>query len=163
MVLTFGALLADVPHTRDPSITGTATDPELVERLNLTRSRYEGPTGIVGVLHDAARAAGVTSASLWAPVPHYVAAPPNPPCTRALLDRFAGLLGLRLELDTLDGEAVEWRRRVDAAAADDEEIAGYVRKLEARADSDELDESELPTGDALAAELERFLRDQREE
>jgi proteasome assembly chaperone (PAC2) family protein len=163
MVVTFGALLADVPHTRHAPITGTATDPELIERLALTRSRYEGPTGIVGVLHDACRGAGRASASLWAPVPHYVAAPPNPVATRAILDRFAELIGAPLELRELDELAETWRRRVDEIVADDDDVLGYVRKLEERVDSQEAGELEIPTGDALAAELERFLRDQRGE
>jgi proteasome assembly chaperone (PAC2) family protein len=163
MVVTFGALLADVPHTRHAPITGTATDPELIERLALTRSRYEGPTGIVGVLHDACRGAGMASASLWAPVPHYVAAPPNPVATRAILDRFAELIGAPLELHELDELAETWRRRVDEIVADDDDVLGYVRKLEERVDSQEAGELEIPTGDALAAELERFLRDQRGE
>ena len=89
MVVTLGALLADVPHTRPIRLTGTAADPELIERLGLSHSRYEGPTGIVGVLHDACREAGIPSVSLWAPVPHYVASPPNPKATRALIERLA--------------------------------------------------------------------------
>ena len=102
MVVTLGALLGDVPHTRRVRVTGTATDPELVGTLGLVPSRYEGPTGIVGVLNDACRAAGIQSVSLWAPVPHYIATPPNPPATRALLERLSTLAGLTLELDGLD-------------------------------------------------------------
>ena len=161
LAVTFGALLADVPHTRDPRVTGTASDPELVDRLGLARSRYEGPTGIVGVLQDSFRGAGVASASLWAPVPHYVAAPPHPVATRAILGRFAGLAGLTLDLSELDGVAEAWRRRVDEVAAGDDDITSYVRSLEERFDTDDPIEGELPSGDSLAAELERFLREQR--
>src|ERR671922_1341913 len=102
MVVTLGALLADVPHTRPVRVTGATTDPELMASLHLQRSRYEGPTGIVGVLHDTARAAGIASASLWAPVPHYVSTPPNPLATRALLDRLGDLTGHRLDLHDLE-------------------------------------------------------------
>ncbi len=160
MVVTLGALLADVPHTRPAPITGAATDPELVASLGITRSRYEGPTGIVGVLHDACREAGVTSASLWAPVPHYVAAPPSPVATRSLLDRFAELAAAHLELDELDELAVAWRERVDEVVAGDDDLRAYVRKLEERAEMEEVDELDIPSGETLAAEFERFLRDQ---
>ena len=166
MVVTFGALLADVPHTRPTNITGAATDSELIERLGLTRSRYEGPTGIVGVLHDTCRARGVASASLWAPVPHYVATPPNPVATRALLDRLGKLVDVPLELDELGELSEAWRRRVDEVVAGDDEVSAYVRKLEEQAAETQLhevDESQIPSGDALAAELERFLRDQRDD
>ena len=162
MVVTLGALLADVAHTRPVNITGAATDTDLIARLGLTRSRYEGPTGIVGVLHDACREGGVASASLWAPVPHYVATPPNPLATRALLERFGTLVGLPLELDELDELAREWRQRVDEVVAEDDDVRAYVQKLEERAELQEVDESEIPSGDALAAELERFLRDEGE-
>jgi proteasome assembly chaperone (PAC2) family protein len=163
MVVTLGALLGDVPHTRPPVITGAATDPELIKELGLTRSRYEGPTGIVGVLHDACRDAGVVSASLWAPVPHYVATPPNPMATRALLDRLGRLVGIPLELDELDDLATAWRARVDEVVAEDDEVRAYVSKLEERADVQDVDEDDLPSGETLAAEFQRFLRDQRDE
>jgi proteasome assembly chaperone (PAC2) family protein len=159
MVITFGALLADVPHTRTPSITGAATDPAVIERLGLARSRYEGPTGIVGALHDACRESGVPSASLWAPVPHYIAAPPNPVATRALLERFGVLTGTTLDLSELERLADTWRERVDEVVAGDTDVSAYVRKLEEQADSAESEE--IPSGEALAAEFERFLREQR--
>ncbi|MEX0665846.1 MAG: PAC2 family protein [Acidimicrobiia bacterium] len=168
MVVTFGALLADVPHTRAARVTGTATDPDLVERLGLARSRYEGPTGIVGVLHDQCRVEGIDSVSLWAPVPHYLASPPNPPASLALLDRAAGLLELDLDLARLHRTAAAWREKVDEVAAADDDVRGYVRTLEERYDADaESDASDtswganLPTGDELATEVERFLREQR--
>lgn len=163
MVVTLGALLADVPHTRPVNITGAATDADLIARLGLTRSRYEGPTGIVGVLHDACREGGVASASLWAPVPHYVATPPNPLATRALLERFGRLVGVPLELDELDELATAWQRRVDDVVAEDDDVRAYVRKLEERAELQEVDETEMTSGDDLAAELERFLRDEHGE
>jgi len=169
MVVTFGALLADVPHTRAARVTGTATDPDLVERLGLARSRYEGPTGIVGVLHDQCHATGIDSVSLWAPVPHYLAAPPNPPASLALLDRVAGLLELDLDLARLHRTAAAWREKVDEVAAADDDVRGYVRTLEERYDDDALSGASdtswganLPTGDELATEVERYLRDQRD-
>jgi proteasome assembly chaperone (PAC2) family protein len=160
LLVTFGALLADVPHTRPMRITGAATDPDLVSQLGLQQSHYEGPTGIVGVLHDAARATGMASASLWAPVPHYVAAPPNPVATRALLDRFGQLIGARLDLGELEQQAGTWRSRVDDVVAGDDDVRAYVHQLEERHDA-EPDIAEIPSGEALAAELERFLREQR--
>lgn len=161
-VVTFGALLADAPHTRPVRCTGAATDPADMDRLDLTRSRYEGPTGIVGVLHDACRVAGVPSVSLWAPVPHYVASPPNPPATRALLDRFAAFTGLDLDLRELGVSAEAWRARIDVAVAGDEDLDAYVRGLEEQADEAENldDDRELATGDAIAEAFEEYLRDQ---
>lgn len=165
MVVTLGALLADVPHTRKARITGAATDPELVTKLGLARSRYEGPTGIVGVLHDACTSEGFNSVSLWAPVPHYVAAPPNPPATLALLERFREVVGVGFDLERLERSATEWRERVDTVAASDEEVSSYVRKLEESFDDEQRSDSswadDLPSGEELAAELERFLREQR--
>jgi proteasome assembly chaperone (PAC2) family protein len=166
MVITFGALLADVPHTREARITGTATDTDLVERMGLTQSRYEGPTGIVGVLHDKCRAENIPSVSLWAPVPHYLAAPPNPPATLALLDRAGDLLDLQLDLGRLQRTAAAWREKVDEVAAADDDVRGYVHTLEERYDADDSDTSwgtNLPTGDELASDIEKFLREQRDD
>ena len=160
MVVTLGALLADVPHTRPIRLTGTAADPELIDRLGLSHSRYEGPTGIVGVLHDACRGAGVPSVSLWAPVPHYVASPPNPKATRALIERLGELIGVPLGVGDLVEAAAAWEDRVNELVASDPDVSAYVRQLEER-DDDQIDERDLPTGETLAAELERFLRDQR--
>ena len=160
MVVTLGALLADVPHTRPTRLTGTAVDPELIAKLGLSHSRYEGPTGIVGVLHDACQQAGMPSVSLWAPVPHYVASPPNPKATRALLERLSDVLAIPIGLGDLAEAAVAWEARVDELVGSDADIAAYVRQLEER-DDDQIDEDSLPNGDTLAAELERFLRDQR--
>ncbi len=163
LVVTLGALLADVPHTRTPTITGTATDPELIERLGLERSRYEGPTGIVGVLHDACRNADLVSASLWAPVPHYVASAPDPMASRELVSRFAQLTGLDLDLTELDLAAEGWRNRVSAAVVGDSDTSAYVEELETRFDTETSDPGlgDLVSGDELAEELERYLREQR--
>ncbi|HLF41533.1 MAG TPA: PAC2 family protein [Acidimicrobiia bacterium] len=160
MVVTLGALLADVPHTRPIRLTGTAADPDLIERLGLAHSRYEGPTGIVGVLHDACRAASMPSVSLWAPVPHYVASPPNPKATRALVERLSELLGIPLGVGDLAEAAVAWEQRVNDLVSSDPDVSAYVAQLEER-DRDQIDEADLPSGETLAAELERFLRDQR--
>ena len=159
LVVSLGALLADVPHSRPVRITGTAADEELVNRLNLTRSRYEGPTGIVGVLHDAFRGASIPSASLWAAVPHYVAGTPSPKATLALVQRAADLLGATVEATDLEIASAAYERQVTDVVEGDEDVADYVRRLEEAADSGEDDEYELPSGDALAAEVERFLRE----
>jgi proteasome assembly chaperone (PAC2) family protein len=184
LAVTLGALLADVPHTRAIPVTGTASDPESIATLGLTRSRYEGPTGIVGVLSDGFRRAGMPSASLWASVPHYVATPPNPRATHALLQRLATLLDVNLPLRSLEIAGAAWVRQVDEVAAGDDDIARYVRDLESRHDSGvddeeaesddeedvdgrsplgELREEDLPSGDSLAEDFERFLRDQTDE
>jgi proteasome assembly chaperone (PAC2) family protein len=157
MVVTLGALLADVPHTRPVRVTGATTDPELMASLHLQRSRYEGPTGIVGVLHDTARATGVASASLWAPVPHYVSTPPNPLATRALLDRLAQLLGTSFELADLDELSQAWQTRVDEVVSQDDDVRSYVGQLEERYDTEA--ETDIPSGEGLADEVEQFLRD----
>lgn len=157
MVVTLGALLADVPHTRPVRVTGATTDPELMTSLDLQRSRYEGPTGIVGVLHDTARATGIASASLWAPVPHYVSTPPNPLATRALLDRLGHLLGTTFELGELDELSQAWRTRVDEVVSQDDDVRSYVGQLEERYDTEA--ETDIPSGEGLADEVEQFLRD----
>jgi proteasome assembly chaperone (PAC2) family protein len=159
LVVTLGALLADVAHTRPVRVTGTAADPDLVARLGLERSTYEGPTGIVGVLHDAFRTASLQSASLWAAVPHYVAATPSPKATLALVRRTASLLSTPVMTDDLEQQALDYERQVSEVVATDDDVAAYVRRLEQSADAD--DPLELQSGDALAAELERFLREQR--
>jgi proteasome assembly chaperone (PAC2) family protein len=157
MVVTLGALLADVPHTRPVRVTGATTDPDLMANLHLQRSRYEGPTGIVGVLHDTARATGIASASLWAPVPHYVSTPPNPLATRALLDRLGHLLGTAFELGELDELSEAWQTRVDEVVSQDDDVRSYVGQLEERYDTEA--ETDIPSGEGLADEVEQFLRD----
>ena len=155
-VVTLGALLADVPHSRDVPITGTAADPALVERLGLTRSGYEGPTGIVGVLHDAFGRERVESASLWAAVPHYLAVTPNPKASLALVRQASELVGVPAPVEDLERATSTYEERVSEIVAADEDVQAYVTALEERAD--EIDTSELPSGEALAAELENFLR-----
>lgn len=161
LVVTLGALLADVPHTRAAPVTGSATEPSLVRELGLQQSRYEGPTGIVGVLHDACGRAGLPSVSLWSAVPHYVSLAPSPRAAKALCTRLGDLLGVELDVTELAEAEEEYARHVSEAVASDAETQAYVEELERRADTMELfaDEGELPTGESLAAELTRFLRD----
>jgi proteasome assembly chaperone (PAC2) family protein len=161
LLITLGALLADVPHTRPAPVTGSATDSELVERLGLSASRYEGPTGIVGVLHDACGQSGIPSASLWAAVPHYVSLTPSPKGALALCERLSALIGVEVEADELEEAAQNYEEQVSEAVATDEETASYVDELERRADQLE-ETTDLPSGDALAAELTRFLREREQ-
>lgn len=157
LVVSLGSLLADVPHTRPCPVTGSATDPELVERLGLQASRYEGPTGIVGVLHDACRRQNLPSVSFWAAVPHYVSLTPSPRAALALCERLGSLLEVDIDVDELQEAAEGYVEQVSRAVATDADTQAYVDELESRAD--ELDEADLPSGDALAAELTRFLRE----
>src|SRR6478672_4669071 len=159
LVLTLGSLLADVPHTRPSPVTGSATDPELIEQLGLQASRYEGPTGMVGVLHDACARSGLKSASLWAAVPHYVSLTPSPRAAKALVDRLSELLGADVDTSELDEAAEAYAQQVSEAVASDDETAQYVQELERRVD-ELAEEKDLPSGDALAAELTRFLREE---
>jgi proteasome assembly chaperone (PAC2) family protein len=161
-MVTFGSLLADVPHTRPAPVTAAATDPELVEELGLEPSRYEGPTGIVGVLLDAARRQSIPSLSLWAAVPHYVSLAPSPRAALALVDRFAELLELDVDTDELETAASEYSEQVSDAVSTDAETAAYVEELERRVDMLGT-EDDLPSGDTLAAELTRFLRERDEQ
>ena len=159
LMITLGSLLADVPHTRPAPVTGSATDPELIEQLNLQASRYEGPTGVVGVLHDACGQAGIKSASLWAAVPHYVSLTPSPRAAKALVDRLSDLLQADVDTDELDEAADSYAQQVSEAVAADDETSAYVQELERRVD-ELAEEGELPSGDAIAAELTRYLREQ---
>jgi proteasome assembly chaperone (PAC2) family protein len=163
MMITLGALLADVPHTRPSPVTGSASDPDLVRQLGLSESRYEGPTGIVGVLHDACRSAKIPSASLWVAVPHYVSLTPSPRAAVALCERLGGLIGVDIDVAELEEAARSYEEQVSEAVASDEETAAYVEELEHRVDSLEETSGDLPSGDALAAELTRFLRERDEE
>jgi proteasome assembly chaperone (PAC2) family protein len=159
LVVTLGALLADVPHTRPVPVTGSASDPELVQRLGLAASRYEGPTGIVGVLHDAFREAAIPSASLWAAVPHYVSLTPSPRAAEALCNRLGELLEYQLDVAELAEAGREYVEHVTDAVVSDSETQAYVEALEQQADELEAEEQSLPSGDSIAAELTRFLRD----
>ncbi len=164
LVVTLGSLLADVPHTRAAPVTGAASDPELVESLGLQHSRYEGPTGIVGVLQDACRGAGLPAASLWAAVPHYVSLAPSPRAARALCDRLASLLDVPIDTAELAEAEEAYSEQVTEAVSSDAETSAYVEELERRTDELDLEEhEELPSGDSLAAELTRFLRERDEE
>jgi proteasome assembly chaperone (PAC2) family protein len=156
-VVTLGALLADSPHTRPVPVSGTSSDPALAERLGLEPSRYEGPTGIVGVLQEACSSAGLAAVSFWAAVPHYVAAPPCPKATIALLHRVEDLLDVTIPLGDLPEEARAWEHNVDELAAEDSEVAEYIASLEEREPEEELPEA---SGEAIAAEFQRFLRRQ---
>jgi proteasome assembly chaperone (PAC2) family protein len=176
IIVTLGALLGDTPHSRPIRCTGSATDEVLAARLGMQRSRYEGPTGIVGVLHDSFRRLNFASASVWAPVPHYVATPPSPKATRALLEKLASLLDLALDLTDLDIASAAWERSVADVVSSDPDVSGYVARLEARYDEtggiggdggidddedddDWLDEDDVPSGDSLAEDFERYLRE----
>jgi proteasome assembly chaperone (PAC2) family protein len=158
MVTSLGALLADVPHSRPVSVTGIASDESLVDRLGLNASQYEGPTGIVGVLHDSCSRAGLVSASLWAATPHYISAAPNPQAALALLERLAEIAGTPAGSPELERAASEYQLRVASAIADDPDVAGYVEQLEQAADRDD-----PATGEELAADFERYLREQSDE
>jgi proteasome assembly chaperone (PAC2) family protein len=157
-VVTLGALLSDTPHTRATQVSGTAYDAESAARYGLENSRYEGPTGIVGVLQDACVGIGIPAISFWAGVPHYVSQPPNPKATLALLHSVEEVLDIPVPLAELPQQADEWQKLVDEMAAEDDEVTEYIRNLEER--DDEIDRTELKatSGDAIAREFERYLR-----
>jgi proteasome assembly chaperone (PAC2) family protein len=161
MVVTLGALLADVPHSRPVHITGLASDQDLIEQLGFERSNYEGPTGIVGVLHDACAKSNLPSASLWASVPHYVAAAPNPKAALALLRRFEGVAGVAVDAASLEEQAEEYDRQVNAAVSSDPDVKAFVERLEQamdEAEEDLQDPEHLPSADTIARDFQRFLR-----
>jgi proteasome assembly chaperone (PAC2) family protein len=165
-VVTLGSLLADSPHSRAPHVTGSSTDADMSDRIQLSNSRYEGPTGIIGVLHDTCRNAGFAAASLWVPVPHYVAAPPNPGAILALLHGVGRAVDLAVDTRELRVAAQAWQARVDAAVAEDDDLRTYVRTLEEQYDEEwddtavSVEMEELPDGDAIAEAFEEYLRDQ---
>jgi proteasome assembly chaperone (PAC2) family protein len=154
-VVTLGALLSDAPHTRPTPVTGTSYDSESAARYGLERSRYEGPTGIVGVLQDACVAVGIPAISFWAAVPHYVAQPPNPKATIALLHRVEEVLDIAVPLGELPAQADEWQKLVDEMADEDEDVRDYIRNLEERDDDGGMREE---SGETIAREFERYLR-----
>ena len=169
LVVTLGALLADVAYSRPVRITGSASDPALAQRLHLSTSRYEGPTGIVGSLNDACKRQGLPAISIWANVPHYISASPNIKAALVLVRRVFTLLDFSADLNDLESAASDFDRRVANVLASDAKVAEYVRRLEER-DEDEDEEEEypgntdaLPSGEDLARELEEFLREQRRE
>jgi proteasome assembly chaperone (PAC2) family protein len=159
LVVTLGALLADVPHTRPISVTGLSSDPALVARLGLAPSSYEGPTGIVGILHAACQQAGLPSASLWAAVPHYIAATPNPKAALALVRKLEGLVGVAVDGSDLESASADYERQVNVAVQSDPDVQAFVERLE-QAAGDERDDSPgaLPSGETIARDLQRFLR-----
>jgi proteasome assembly chaperone (PAC2) family protein len=158
LVITMGALIAEVSHTLPVPITGLASDPDLVEELELERSNYEGPTGIVGVVHDLCRLAGIQSASLWAAVPHYVAAVPNPKAALALLRRLEGLTGIAVEASDLEAETEDYEEQIGRAIAANPEIEELVSRIEAEQVDLLEDGEDLPSADSIAREFQRFLR-----
>jgi proteasome assembly chaperone (PAC2) family protein len=164
LVVTMGALLADVPHSRSVSVAANSQDPALIEGLGLSASRYEGPTGITGVLHRACAEGGLPSVSFWASVPHYLPAIPSAPAALALLESLSGLLGVEVDTSDLERGASAYQEQVSAAVSQDSDLASYVRMLEDRFDS-QVDQGprNLPTGDDLARELESYLREERRE
>lgn len=170
MVISLGALLADVPHNRPVQLIGTATDATMVERFDLQRSRYEGPTGIVGVLHDACSDAEIPSASLWAAVPAYASQIPSPKASSALIQRAGEIIGTPAPIGTLHNAIVSYEERVDDLVAEDEDLAAYVERLDSMGDNvfeDDNDDQQLSLfdtedddGSSLVDEVEQFLREQ---
>ena len=154
-VVGLGALLADTPHTRPVPVTGSAYDGESAEKWGLETSRYEGPTGILGVFQDACVQAGLPAISFWAAVPHYVSQPPSPRATVALLQRVEEVLEVTVPLGALPAQAEEWVKTVDEMAQEDDEVVEYVRSLEERATEVDLSQA---NGDSIAREFERYLR-----
>jgi proteasome assembly chaperone (PAC2) family protein len=160
MVVSLGSLLADVPHTRPVSITGLATDEALTQHMEFAPTSYEGPTGIVGVLHAACAEAGIPSVSLWASVPHYVAAAPNPKAALALVRKLEGLVGVNVDATDLEQATADYERQVSLAVQSDPEVREFVERLEQAAAEEEPDvkPSDLPSGDVIAREFQRFLK-----
>jgi proteasome assembly chaperone (PAC2) family protein len=155
LLVTMGALLADTPHSRPISVTGSGSHPDVAERLGVEISRYEGPTGILGVLQDAANRRGLDAVSLWAAVPHYVSTPPSPKASLALVNALEDFLDISISQGDLPERALEWEKSVDQMAAEDSEVGDYVRQLEKSKDASDLPEM---SGELLAREVERFLR-----
>ena len=155
LLVTMGALLADTPHSRPISVTGSGSHPDVAERLGVEISRYEGPTGILGVLQDAANRRGLDAVSLWAAVPHYVSTPPSPKASLALVNALEDFLEISISQGDLPERALEWEKSVDQMAAEDSEVGDYVRQLEKSKDASDLPEM---SGELLAREVERFLR-----
>ncbi len=163
LVVTLGSLLADVPHTRPVAVTGLASDRALVSRLGLAPSSYEGPTGIVGVLHAACQRAGLPSASLWAAVPHYIAATPNPKAALALVRKLEGLVGVAVDASDLETAAGDYERQVNLAVQSDPDVQAFVERLEqASSEAEDGEPGPLPSGETIARDLQRFLRQRTE-
>lgn len=160
LVVTLGSLLADTPHTRPISVTGTGAHPSIADRLGVSVSKYEGPTGILGIIQDACMRRGVDAISLWAAVPHYAASSPSPKATLALVNTLEEFLEVSIPLSDLPERADIWEKEVNDLAAEDSEVADYVKALEESKDAAELPEV---SGDSIAKEFERYLRRQKED
>jgi predicted ATP-grasp superfamily ATP-dependent carboligase len=162
LLVSLGALLADVAHTRPTAVTGVSSDSALVERLALPSTSYEGPTGIVGVLQAACTSAGLPAASLWAAVPHYISSAPNPKAALALVRTLEGLVGVSVDASELEHAASDYERQVDLAVQSDPDVQAFVERLERAAEEEDdptgLDPRDLPSGDRIASEFQRFLR-----
>lgn len=161
-LVTLGALLADVPHTREPQLTGSASD-DIITRVGMQRSTYEGPTGIIGAIHDACHRDGFNSVSLWVPVSHYINQSPNPLAVRALTRGLSAASGISIPEWDIDASVQQWREQVDAVVAADDDIIEYVRDLEERADAHPVispSDTEIPSAEELGAAFEEFLREQ---
>ena len=155
MILTVGSLLADTPHSRPISVSGSGSHPEIAKRLGVEVSRYEGPTGILGILQEAGQRRGIDAISLWAAIPHYASAPPSPKATLALINALEDFLNISIPLADLAEQARMWESGIDELTQEDAELGEYVRQLEASKDETELPEA---TGEAIAREFERYLR-----
>jgi predicted ATP-grasp superfamily ATP-dependent carboligase len=162
LLVTLGAFLTDVPHTREVPVVGSAADEGTAARLGLARSRYEGPTGIVGVLHDLSNHSGLPSISLWAAVPHYLPAAANPKAALALVRRAAALLEIPVDTTTLERTTAAWEEGIEALVAGSDDLSEYLHRLEEASDepSEPDEDQDVPSGESIAAELERFLREQ---
>ena len=155
MSITLGALLSDTPHTRPSTVTGSGAHPDVADRLGIEISKYEGPTGIIGVLQDAAHQRGIDAVSLWASVPHYVSTPPCPKASLALINALEDFLDISIPQGDLPERSSSWETQVNQMAAEDSEVGDYVKQLETSKDAAELPEA---TGESIAREVERFLR-----
>lgn len=157
LVVSVGALLADAPHTRPISVTGTSSNPELAKRIGVEVSRYEGPTGILGVIQDASQRRDIDAFSIWAALPHYAAGSPSPKATLALIEELSDFFDISIPIGDLPEAAKAWEIAVSQLAEEDSEISEYVKQLEADKDDSDFEET---TGDEIAKEFERFLRRQ---
>lgn len=155
MILTTGSLLADTPHSRPISVSGSGSHPEIAKRLGVEVSRYEGPTGILGILQEAAERRGIDAVSLWAAIPHYASAPPSPKATLALVNALEDFLNISIPLGNLADESKMWEAGIDEMAQEDSDLKEYIRQLEASKDETDLPEA---TGESIAKEFERYLR-----
>jgi len=160
LIVSLGSLLADTPHTRPITVTGTGAHPSIANRLGVSVSKYEGPTGILGIIQDGCMRRGIDAISLWAAVPHYASNAPSPKATLALINTLEEFLNIKIPLSDLPDKADAWEREVNDLAADDSDIADYIKALEESKDAAELPEV---SGDTIAKEFERYLRRQQED